>query len=353
MRKRGNSDDLSPSYDVANRELSSKIDEILEELKPYPHLDLIREIFVTGAKLARENCDRGDLKILRSSVKELRYAFTVFAPFRDVPKVTIFGSSRSLPEDPVFQTAVQFGRRIVEAGYMVITGAGDGIMGAGHLGAGRKDSFGLNILLPFEQTPNKTIAGDHKLINFRYFFTRKLFFVKESKAVVFMPGGLGTQDEGFETLTLVQTGRSEPTPIVMLDAPGGTYWKDWNQLFQNQFIGGGYVFPEDEALYSITDDVEEACQEILQFYRVYHSSRYVDHARTLVLRLKKSLSEASIKTLNEEFQDIVVEGSIESCGPFPEEEDEPKLMEIPRLSLSFNRRNFGRLRQLIDCINGD
>jgi predicted Rossmann-fold nucleotide-binding protein len=236
---------------------------------------------------------------------------------------------------------------------MVITGAGDGVMGAGHLGAGRKDSFGLNILLPFEQTPNKTIAGDHKLINFRYFFTRKLFFVKESKAVVFMPGGLGTQDEGFETLTLVQTGRSEPTPIVMLDAPGGTYWKDWNQLVQNQFLGGGYVSPEDEALYFITDDVEEACQEILQFYRVYHSSRYVDRARTLVLRLKKSLSEASIKTLNEEFQDIVLEGSIEACGPFPEEEDEPKLMELPRLSFSFNRRNFGRLRQLIDCINGE
>ncbi len=353
MRKRGDADDVSPSYDVDHRELSSKIDEILEELKPYPHLDLIREIFVTGAKLARENCSRGDLKMLRSSIKELRYAFTVFAPFRDVPKVTIFGSSRSLPEDPVFQTAVEFGRKIVEAGYMVITGAGEGIMGAGHLGAGRKHSFGLNILLPFEQTPNKTIAGDHKLINFRYFFTRKLFFVKESQAVVFMPGGLGTQDESFETLTLVQTGRSQPTPSVMLDAPGGTYWKDWNQLVQNHFIAGGYVSPEDEALFFITDDVEEACQEIHRFYRVYHSSRYVDHARTLVLRLKKSLSEASIKTLNEEFQDIVQEGSIEACGPSPEEEDEPKLLELPRLSFSFNRRNFGRLRQLIDCINGD
>ena len=166
-----------------------------------------------------------------------------------------------------------------------------------------------------------------------------------------MPGGLGTQDEGFETLTLVQTGRSEPTPIVMLDGPGGTYWKDWHQFFQNQLLAGGYVSAEDESLFSITDDVEEARREIQNFYSCYHSSRYVDHGQTLVLRLNQSLSEASIKSLNEEFQDIVREGSLEACDPYQEERDEPELMEFPRLCLSFNRRNFGRLRQLIDRIN--
>ena len=351
MRQRGNIDHLSPSYDVGDEGLSRRIDEILEELKPYPHLDLIREVLVTGAKLAQEDCSRGDLKILRSSIKELRYAFKVFADYRDVPKVTVFGSSRSQPADPVFRAAVEFGRKIAEDGYMVITGAGEGIMGAGHLGAGRENSFGLNISLPFEQSVNETIAGDRKLINFHYFFTRKLFFVKESKAVVLMPGGLGTQDEGFETLTLVQTGRSEPTPIVMLDGPGGTYWKDWHQFFQNQLLASGYISPEDESLFFITDDVEEARREILNFYRCYHSSRYVDHAQKLVLRLKHSLSEASIKSLNEEFQDIVREGSIEACDPYQEERDEPDLLELPRLSLSFNRRNFGRLRQFIDRIN--
>ncbi len=351
MKQRGNIDPISPSYDVGDEALSGRIDQVLEELKPYPHLDLIREVLVTGAKLAQEDCGRGDLKILKSSIKELRYAFKVFADYRDVPKVTIFGSSRSQPDDPVFQAAVEFGRKIAEDGYMVITGAGEGIMGAGHLGAGREKSFGLNISLPFEQSANETISGDRKLINFRYFFTRKLFFVKESKAVVLMPGGLGTQDEGFETLTLVQTGRSGPTPIVMLDGPGGTYWKDWQQLFQSQFVATGYVSPEDKALFFITDSVEEARQEIQNFYHCYHSSRYVDHGQTLVLRLNQSLSEASIENLNEEFQDIVREGSIEACGPFQEERDEPDLLELPRLCLSFNRRNFGRLRQLIDRIN--
>ncbi len=351
MSQRTDIDHLSPSFDVDDKALSQRIDDLLEALKPYSHLDLIREVLVTGAKLAQEDCSRGDLKILRSSIKELRYAFKVFNDYRDVPKVTIFGSSRTPPEDPVFQAAVELGRKLAEDGYMVITGAGEGIMGAGHLGAGREKSFGLNISLPFEQSANETIASDQKLINFRYFFTRKLFFVKESKAVVLMPGGLGTQDEGFETLTLVQTGRSEPTPIVMLDGPGGTYWRDWLQFFQNQLLAGGYVSAEDESLFSITDDVEEARREIQNFYRCYHSSRYVDHGQKLVLRLNQSLSEASIKSLNEEFQDIVLGGSVEACDPYQEELDQPDLLELPRLSLSFNRRNFGRLRQFIDRIN--
>lgn len=351
MRQRDDFDQPSPSYDVDDQALAKRLDDFLEELKPYPHLDLIREVLVTAVKLAQENCDRGDLKIIRSSIKELRYAFKLFAPYRNVPKVSMFGSARSVPTDPEYQAALEFGRKMAKVGYMVITGAGGGIMRAGNAGAGRQRSFGLNILLPFEQAANETISGDRKLMNFRYFFTRKLFFVKESNAVVLMPGGMGTQDEGFETLTLVQTGRSEPTPIIMLDAPGGTYWKDWYQFFQRQLSQRGYVSSEDEALFCITDNVDEACQEICNFYNRYHSSRYVDRKRKLVLRLKEPLSEEWIKGLNQEFQDILLDGAIEACEPFPEESDETELWELARLSLSFNRRNFGRLRQLIDRIN--
>ena len=341
----------SPSYDVKDEELSSQIDAILEELEPYPNLDLIREIFVTGVKLAREDCDRGDLKVLRTSIKELRYAFRVFSRYQDVPKVSVFGSSRSHPSDSDFQTAVEFGRKMAEAGYMVITGAGEGIMAAGHLGAGREKSFGLNISLPFEQSANETIAGDPKLIEFRYFFTRKLFFVKESRALVFLPGGFGTQDEGFESLTLTQTGRDVPEPIVLLDAPGGTYWKEWFRFVESQLLEKGYISQEDRSLFIITDDVDEACDEIHRFYRVYHSSRYVERGERLVIRLKQSLPGEMIESLNTEFQDILVSGSIEQREAFPEEDNEPRIADLPRLSLLFNRRNFGRLRQLVDRIN--
>ena len=341
----------SPSYDVKDEELSSQIDAILEELEPYPNLDLIREIFVTGVKLAREDCDRGDLKVLRTSIKELRYAFRVFSRYQDVPKVSVFGSSRSHPSDSDFQTAVEFGRKMAEAGYMVITGAGEGIMAAGHLGAGREKSFGLNISLPFEQSANETIAGDPKLIEFRCFFTRKLFFVKESRALVFLPGGFGTQDEGFESLTLTQTGRDVPEPIVLLDAPGGTYWKEWFRFVESQLLEKGYISQEDRSLFIITDDVDEACDEIHRFYRVYHSSRYVERGERLVIRLKQSLPGETIESLNTEFQDILVSGSIEQREAFPEEDNEPRIADLPRLSLLFNRRNFGRLRQLVDRIN--
>ena len=334
-------------YDVRDKGLSSQIDEILEELEPYSNLDLIREIFVTGVKLAQEDCSRGDLKVLRTSLKELRYACRVFSRYRDVPKVSVFGSARSQPSDSDFQTAVEFGRKMAEAGYMVITGAGGGIMAAGNLGAGREQSFGLNISLPFEQSANETIDGDPKLIEFRYFFTRKLFFVKESRALVYLPGGFGTQDETFESLTLTQTGRDVPEPIVLLDAPGGTYWKGWFRFVESQLLEKGYISQEDRSLFIITDDVDEACEEIHRFYRVYHSSRYVEKGERLAIRLKHSLSGEMMESLNTEFHDILVSGSIEQREAFPEEDSEPDIADLPRLSLMFNRR----LRELINRIN--
>ena len=351
MRQRDDFEPSGPTYTLENEELNRQLDELLEELKPYPHLELLREVFVTGVKLAWEDCSRGDLKILRASMKELRYAFKLFASYRSSPKLSLFGSSRCLPEDAEFQTALEFSRKMAEAGYMVITGAGPGVMAAGNLGVGKEMSFGLNIQLPFEQYANETIAGDKKLINFRYFFTRKLFFIKESDAIVLMPGGFGTLDEGFETLTLLQTGKDEPTPVVMLDCPGGTYWKDWRRFLERQLLSRGYISEEDQSLFFITDDTDKARAEILTFYRRYHSSRYVEGRKKLVLRLKEPVGQDLVDRLNEKFTDILLGSPIEICQPFPEEADEPELLGLSRLVLSFNQHHFGRLRQLIDVIN--
>lgn len=341
----------SPTYTVEDETLSREIEELLNELRPNPNLDLLREIFVTGVKLGQENSSRLDLKILRTSIKEMRYAFKVFSRYRKVPKISIFGSARCSQQSPEFQTAVEFASKMADSGYMVITGAGEGIMRAGNLGAGKKRSFGLNIFLPLEQAANETIHGDKKLINFRYFFSRKLFFIKESDAIVLLPGGFGTQDEGFEALTLLQTGKNEPTPIVLLDRPGGTYWKGWHRFVKRHLVEKGYVSPQDLSLFCITDQVDAACEEIATFYRRYHSSRYVNNRQVLVLRLKEPVAEDLIQKLNHAFQDILVKGSIEPCRAFPEEDDEPDLLQFPRLALCFDQHQHGRLRELIDIIN--
>ena len=341
-----------PKYDVDDPRLAGLIDEVIAELGQYPDLDLLREVLVTGVKLALDDSStRGDLKILRTAVKEMRHAFRVFAEYADAPKVSVFGSARSLPDQREFQLAQELGRRLAQSGYMVITGAGDGIMGAAHLGAGREKSIGLNIMLPFEQSANPTIARDPKLINFRYFFTRKLFFVKESNAIVLMPGGYGTQDEGFETLNLIQTGKSDPVPIIMLDIEDGSYWEAWERFVEGQLLSGGFISEEDLSLYLVTRDLDEACAEIETFYRRYHSSRYVEWRKNLVLRLKEELTDEAVVRLNEDFGDILTEGEIRKCEAFPEEEDEPELVALPRLALAFDQVHNGRLRQLINAIN--
>lgn len=342
----------APKYDVDDPKLAGLIDEIIGELGQYPDLDLLREVFVTGVKLALDDSSsRGDIKILRTAVKEMRHAFRVFADYLDVPKVSVFGSARSLPDGAEFRLAQELGQRLARSGYMVITGAGDGIMGAAHLGAGREKSIGLNIMLPFEQSANPVIARDPKLINFRYFFTRKLFFVKESNAIVLMPGGFGTLDEGFETLTLVQTGKRDLIPIIMLDVENGGYWEGWKRLVEEQLLGGGFISPEDRSLYMITHDLDEACGEIEIFYHRYHSSRFVERRKTLVLRLKEELSDKDVVRLNRDFADVLTEGEIRKCQPFAEEEDEPALASLPRIALEFDQVHNGRLRQLIDAVN--
>lgn len=313
--------------------------------------EFVRQIRETADKLVRDKAPRGDVKMLATAVRELRYCFKVFAAYRDRRKVTVFGSARTRPEHPAYRAAVEFGRRMAEVGYMVITGAASGIMEAGHVGAGRDSSFGLNIMLPFEQAANPVIHGDPKLMNLRYFFTRKLMFIKESDAVVLFPGGFGTHDEAFESLTLVQTGKSHLFPIVLVDEPGGTYWSRWQAFVEEALLENGYISPDDRSLYRVTDSIEVAVREVTDFYRVYHSMRYV--RGDLVLRLRRPLAPATLDRINAGFRDIVSGGAFEQTGMLPQEANEPTIADLPRLKFRFDRHKHGRLRQLIDVINRD
>ncbi len=310
---------------------------------------LVQQIKETADKLVRDGATRGDMKLLATAIKELRYCFKVFSAYRGKRKVTVFGSARTKPSHPAYQAAVAFGRQIAERGYMVITGAAAGIMEAGHVGAGRDASFGLNILLPFESGANPVILGDPKLMNMRYFFTRKLVFIKESDAVVLFPGGYGTHDEAFEALTLIQTGKTHIFPVVLVDEPGGNYWARWQQFVEDDLLARGYISPEDLALYKVTDSVEEAVAEVVNFHRVYHSMRYV--RGDLLLRLNHAISESVLAEIRTRFADIAVGGTYELTGMLPPESNEPELAELPRLRFRFDRHNHGRLRQLIDFLN--
>jgi len=310
---------------------------------------LIQRIKESADKLAADQTSRGDLKILSRALRELRYAFKVFQPYRRHRKVTVFGSARTPADDPAYQQAMALGKAMADHDWLVVTGAASGIMEAGHRGAGRKHSMGLNIMLPFEQEANPVIAGDSKLVHMKYFFTRKLMFVKECDAVVCLPGGFGTLDEALEVLTLLQTGKRDMVPVVLLDPPGGHYWPAFDAFIRRQLLDGRMISPEDLSLYLVTDDLQAAVDEVIGFYRIYHSMRYV--RKKLVLRLNQNLSEALLAEINNEFADILASGEFRLSPPLPEEHDEPELVELPRLVFHFNRRSLGRLRQLIDSIN--
>jgi uncharacterized protein (TIGR00730 family) len=324
-------------------------DAVVEDRHQVSVEQLVQQIRETADKLLRDGATRGDVKLLSTALKELRYSFKVFTPYRHLRKVTIFGSARLPATHPAYAQAVAFSKRIARAGWMVVTGAASGIMEAGHVGAGRENSIGVNILLPFEQEANPIIRGDLKLMHLKYFFTRKLLFVKESDAIALFPGGFGTQDECWEALTLVQTGKSHLFPIVMVDEPGGDYWTRWQRYVTEELLGRGLISPTDTALYKVTDSVDEAVEEVLTFYRVYHSMRYVGD--DLVLRLQHPLSEALLERIREEFAEIVVAGTFEQTAALPAEANETHLANLPRLRFRFDRRNLGRLRLLIDRIN--
>jgi len=311
--------------------------------------ELIEEMIVTALKMARDQMGVADLKLINRSVKEMRYAAKVFAPYHHLRKVVVFGSGRTLPGAPEFELAEDFARAMVAQNYMVITGGGDGIMGAAQRGAGREHSFGLNIRLPFEQRANEIIEGDPKLINFNYFFTRKLNFVKETHAFASFPGGFGTLDETFEVLTLMQTGKARVIPVVLLDRPHGTYWETWMKFVTEHLFKLGFVSPEDFYLFKILHSVKDATAEIAQFYNVYHSARWV--GEELVIRICRRLSNNAIVDLNEKFADIVRTGKIVQSNALRQEKNEPEIWDLPRLILTPHRRSFGRFRQLIDAIN--
>jgi hypothetical protein len=314
-----------------------RMQRLLDELRA-----TIDQFHVDGTRI-------GDLKIASAALREMRDAFAMFAPYRGVPKVSTFGSARTRRGDPRYRLAEAFARQIADAGFMVITGAGGGIMEACQRGAGRERSFGVNIELPFEQHPNPLIQGDPKLMPFKYFFVRKLFFVKEAHAVVLFPGGFGTHDEGFEVLTLLQTGKTLPMPVVYLDCPRGTYWKTWHRYVEDHLLRSGMISREDLALYKVTDSVETAVREITGFYRVYHSSRFVRDR--LVLRLKHALPSELIDAVAREFVDIIPDREIVQRQAFSVERNEPEIRHLPRLAFRFDRTHYGRLRQLIDRIN--
>ena len=309
----------------------------------------MQHLFQTAAMIAKDGPSTLDLKIMEKSLRELRKGFKAFSPWADERKIAIFGSARTKPDTTEYQMAVDTARDLVAAGFMIVTGAGPGIMEAANRGAGRENSFGVNIMLPFEQSANPWIDNDPKLVNFKYFFTRKVVFVKETDGVVLFPGGFGTHDEGFETLTLVQTGKSDPRPIVMVEVPGSTYWRDWDRYVRTSLLDEGLISPDDLHLYTIVDNIEDAVKHCVDFYRNFHSIRYIQGK--LVVRIEHRPSDELLAELNAQFSDILVSGKIETCDPHPYEQDEPDILSLHRLRMHFNQRHLGRLRQMIDMLN--
>ena len=340
-------------YTIGDPQLDEQISALVSEVAARDDAleqDLVRELVVTSLKLLRDETDRGDLKLMNAALKEMRYSFAIFQRYRDVKKVTMYGSARTAADDPNYLVAERFASSMVdEHGWMVVTGAGPGIMEAGNLGAGSDDSFGVNIRLPFEAEANPYVH-ESRLINYKYFFTRKLMFVKESDAFVLFPGGFGTQDETFELLTLVQTGKSDLHPIAMLEAPGTDYWGAWQRLIET-LVDQQMISPDDLNLYTITDDVGAAIDEIIDFYACYHSQRYVEG--DLILRLLQEPPDDLVTKLNEEFADIVTHGEIHKIEATPAELASGDNVDLPRLRMSFDRRHFGRLRALVDRLNAD
>jgi uncharacterized protein (TIGR00730 family) len=337
------------SLNVNDEQILSAVHSLIRSIGGDPETfdgRLISELVLTSLKLIPDGHDTGQLKLLNSALKEMRYAYRVFNRYRPSQKISIFGSARTPEDHPDYIAARDFSRTMAARGWMAITGAGDGIMKAGHEGPQREASFGLSIRLPFETTANTVIEGDPKLINFRYFFTRKLMFMSHADAVAVFPGGFGTQDELFETLTLVQTGKSNLIPIVMLEGPGGVYWKHWERYIRRNLLDNGWISPEDPSIYHVASSVEDAVEHVTGFYRVYHSSRFVKD--NFVIRMSQPLAPEDVETLNAEFGRLVKHGRITLCGALPGEDDH---LDLPRLCFEHSRRDYGLMRRLIDRIN--
>jgi len=332
-----------------NGEIDTVIDDLLERAGDIHHPAFIREMIITALKAGQESDYPADLKLLGNTMKEMRYTNKVFAPGRNRKKVTIFGSARTERDDPMFEKCVRFSRGLAEQGYMIITGGGGGIMEAGNEGAGAENSYAVNIRLPYEQAPNYVMLANPRLITYKYFFTRKVAFVKETDAIAVFPGGFGTLDEAMEVFTLIQTGKTSPKPLVLVDDEDG-YWKTWLEFVKECLLGKGFISGEDFSIFTITPNEDEAVRVIEDFYRNYHSLRFINGH--LILRLTRELTKDNLKSLEDEFPELRMPGSrIYSCSPLPEESDEPDLLKLHRISLRFDHRHYGLLLAFIRRIN--
>jgi hypothetical protein len=336
-------------YKTGRKDLDKIIADLAKDSISGNNVDLIEEMLTTVVKLGMENDDRGDLKLINTALKELRYASKIFTPYRNKRKVVIFGSARVRKDSDEYKLTVKLSELIVKSGFKVITGGGPGIMEAGNKGAGREESFSLNIKLPFEQKYNPYTVGNKKSVSFKYFFNRKLFFLKESDATVIFPGGFGTLDECFENLTLVQTGKSKPRPIILIDSAHSQYWNSWIDFVTRELSGGGFVSRNDLSLFIRVNSAEKAADEILQFYRVYHSIRYVGDKT--VIRLNTPLSNENIKTLNMKYSGILRSGEIETTDALPVEHKGEEFLDLPRLVMDFDRHNFGKFHEMLRFFN--
>jgi len=329
--------------------LDRQIADMAKEVARPGNAELLAEMMTTAVLLSRDSVGKGDFKLMNRALKEMREAEMVFEEWQKFRKVSVFGSARTKPDEAEYIAAKEYAARMRDHGFMTITGAGPGIMAAGNEGAGAADSFGLNISLPFEADPNEFIAGDPKLIDFNYFFTRKLSFVKESDGAAGFPGGFGTMDEVFEALTLIQTGKAKVYPLVLVDAKGGTYWKFWEQFVKDHLLRLGLISESDMSLIHVTDDLDEAVEEVVGFYRVFHSYRYV--GKRLVIRLMNRLSDAAVTALEKEYSDLIESGGMKQGAALKAEDNEPELAELPRLIFDHRKGDFGRMRELIDAVN--
>lgn len=349
-----NDEYMDRPYLVSDINIGEQIDELISAAVPpgSPNIKLYREMMLTVARMAEADRSRWDAKIMLQTLRELEASFSLLERFKRRRKVTVFGSARTSPDNPLYQQAKKLGELIAKQNLMVITGAGGGIMAAAHEGAGADNSLGLNIVLPFEQGANETVRDSGNLLTFHFFFLRKLFFVKEADALVLCPGGFGTQDEAWEVLTLIQTGKSPLVPVVLLEINGGNYWEKTLQFMQSEMVDNGYILPEDMGLVRLVHTPEEAVQEITHFYCNYHSTRW--YRGRFVIRIRHELTDEAMATLNQKFASLCSKNCKEGIRQVPYCEKthrEPEFCKLFRLEFSFNARDFGRLRQMVDFIN--
>ena len=337
------------SFTSPNKEVNQLITKMFEVAGGIKQPDIIREMILSSLLIGQETDYLADLKLINTTLREMRFTAKVFGPYRDKKKVTIFGSARTAPDDEMYLKCVRFSRMLAEKGYMIITGGGPGIMHAGNEGAGSENSFAVNIKLPFEQNPNPIMYRNPRLITYKYFFNRKVAFVKEADAVAVFPGGFGTLDEAMEVFTLIQTGKTAPKPLILIDDQEG-YWENFFRFVKESLLVKGFISGEDFSIFTITKDENEAAEAIESFYRVYHSMRFVE--QRLIIRLNKALTSDQIATLEMEFPELINNGDrIICCGMFPEETDEPDLAHLPRISMNFDHHHYGLLLAFIHRVN--